>query len=123
LEKVFVALNKKRPDGLYVLGAGPVMRANQKRIVDFALKSRLPAMYAIKEPVEAGGLMYYGADEADSYRQVAWYIDKILTGRKPGDLPVQQPMRFEFVINLQTANKIGVTINTDVLARATKIIR
>jgi putative ABC transport system substrate-binding protein len=67
--------------------------------------------------------MSYGANEAESYRQVAWYIDKILTGRKPDDLPVQQPMRFEFVINQQTANKIGVTINTDVLARATKIIR
>jgi putative ABC transport system substrate-binding protein len=80
-------------------------------------------MYVNKEFVEAGGLMSYGADIADSYRQVAWYIDKILTGRKPDDLPVQQPMKFEFVINLQTAKKIGVTINTDVLARATKIIR
>jgi putative ABC transport system substrate-binding protein len=80
-------------------------------------------MYVDSPFVEAGGLMSYGADLTDSYRQVAWYIDKILTGRKPADLPVQQPMRFEFVINLQTAKKIGVTINTDVLARATKIIR
>ena len=76
-----------------------------------------------REFVEAGGLMYYGADLADSYRLVAWYVDKILKGAKPADLPVQQPMRFEFVINLQTAKQIGVTINTDVLARATKIIR
>ena len=67
--------------------------------------------------------MYYGVDQADSYRQVAWYVDRILKGTQPADLPVQQPMRFEFVINLQTANKIGVTINTDVLARATKLIR
>ena len=98
------------------------MRGNRKRIVDFTLKSRLPSV-GFREFVDAGGLMYYGADVADSYRQVAWYIDKILTGRKPADLPVQQPMRFEFVINLQTAKKIGVTINPDVLARATKIIR
>lgn len=99
------------------------MNANRKRIADFALKSRLPSMHQGRDFVETGGLMYYGADPADSYRQVAWHVDKILTGRKPDDLPVQQPMRFEFVINLQTANKIGVTINTDVLARATKIIR
>jgi putative ABC transport system substrate-binding protein len=80
-------------------------------------------MYGRKSEVEAGGLMSYSADIEDSYRQVAWYVDKILKGTKPADLPVQQPMRFEFVINLQTAKKIGVTINTDVLARATKIIR
>jgi len=121
-EKVFAALTKQRPGGLYMLG-GPLMYANRKRIVAIALKSRLPSMYNDKEYVEAGGLMSYGADVADSYRQIAWYIDKILTGRRPDDLPVQQPMRFEFVINQQTANKIGVTINTDVLARATKIIR
>jgi putative ABC transport system substrate-binding protein len=123
LEKVFAALNKRRPDGLYVLSGGPLMRANQKRIVDFALKSRLPSMFQRPEFVEAGGLMYYGVDIAESYRQVAWYVDRILRGTKPEDLPVQQPMRFEFMINLQTAKQIGVTINTDVLARATKIIR
>jgi len=91
--------------------------------VGFALKSRLPSMHAYKEAVDAGGFMYYGADIGDSYRQVAWYIDKILKGAKPADLPVQQPMKFEFVINLQTAKQIGVTIPPDVLARATKIIR
>ncbi|MBI2181751.1 MAG: ABC transporter substrate-binding protein, partial [Deltaproteobacteria bacterium] len=122
-DRVFTALNKKRPDGLYMISGGPLMRANQKRIVDFALKSRLPSMFQRPEFVEAGGLMYYGVDIAESYRQVAWYVDRILTGTKPEFLPVQQPMRFEFVVNLQTAKKIGVTINTDVLARATKIIR
>ncbi|MBM2804981.1 MAG: hypothetical protein HW419_2874, partial [Deltaproteobacteria bacterium] len=101
-------LNKQRPSGLYMVG-GPLMIANQKRIVALALKSRLPSMYDDKEYVEAGGLMSYGADLADSYRQVAWYVDRILKGSKPADLPVQQPMRFEFVINLQTAKKIGVT--------------
>ena len=121
-DRVFAAMAKQRPDGLYVLQS-PLMSTNRKRIIDFTLKSRLPATFYNKVAVEAGGLMYYGADISDSYRQAAWYIDKILTGRKPEDLPVQQPMRFEFVVNLQTAKKISVTINTDVLARATKIIR
>jgi putative ABC transport system substrate-binding protein len=122
LEKVFAALKKQRADGLYVPG-GALLINNRQRIVDFALESRVPSMFNRKIDAEAGGLLYYGADVADSYRQVAWYVDKILKGTKPADLPVQQPMRFEFVVNLQTAQKIGVTINTDVLARATKIIR
>ena len=79
-------------------------------------------MYISGEAVEAGGLMSYGADEADSYRQIAWYIDKILKGTKPEDLPVQQPMRFEFVINRKTAKHIGLTIDPNVLARATRLI-
>jgi putative ABC transport system substrate-binding protein len=121
-EKVFAAMSKQRPDGLYVL-TGRLFIANEKRIANFALKTRLPSMYGSKLQVEAGGLMSYAADIEDSYRQIAWYVDRILKGTKPAELPVQQPMRFEFVVNLQTANKIGVTINTDVLARATKIIR
>ena len=108
-EKVFAALNKQRPDGLYVL-AGPVMSANGKRIVGFALKSRLPSMYNNRESVDAGGLMSYGADLADSYRRVAYYVDRILKGAKPADLPVERPMKFELVINLQTAKQIGITI-------------
>jgi putative ABC transport system substrate-binding protein len=122
-EKVFATVGKQRPDGIFVQGGGGLFDANGKRTADFALKSRLPTMFNRKSEVEAGGLMSYAADVDEQYRQIAWYIDKILTGRKPDDLPVQQPMRFEFVVNLQTANKIGVTINTDVLARATKIIR
>jgi putative ABC transport system substrate-binding protein len=121
-EKVFAALSKERPDGLYVL-AGPLVRANGKRIADFALKSRLPSMYAIRESVDAGGLMYYGADVADSYRRVAYYVDRILKGAKPADLPVEQPTKFEFVINLKTAKQIGLTIPPNVLARADKVIR
>ena len=108
-EKVFAALNKERPDGLYVTG-GPLMRANQKRIVGFALKSRLPSMYTSRESVDAGGLMSYGADLADSYRRVAYYVDRILKGAKPADLPVEQPTKFELVINLKTAKQIGLTI-------------
>ena len=121
-EKVFAALNKQRPDGLYV-PAGPLMRTNQKRIADFALKSRLPSMYSNREAVDAGGLMSYGADLADSYRRVAYYVDRILKGAKPADLPVEQPTKFELVINLKTAKQIGLTIPPEVLARATKLIK
>jgi putative ABC transport system substrate-binding protein len=122
-EQVFAGLTKERPDGLYVPGAGGVIRPNVKRIVGFALKSRLPSTYDNREGVEAGGLMYYGADEADSYRRVAYYVDRILRGAKPADLPVEQPMKFEFVINLQTAKQIGLTIPPEVLARATRLIK
>jgi putative ABC transport system substrate-binding protein len=123
LEKVFAALNKERPDGLYVPASGPLMRANQKRIVAFALKSRLPSVHSYREAVDAGGLMYYGADQADSYRRVATYVDKILKGAKPGDLPIEQPTKFELVINLKTAKQIGLTIPPNVLARADRVIR
>ena len=121
-EKVFAALSKQRPDGLYV-GLGALLRANQKRIVGFALKSRLPSVYQSKESVDAGGLMSYGADLADSYRRVAIYVDKILKGANPADLPVEQPKKFEFVINLKTAKQIGLTIPPNVLARADKVIK
>jgi putative ABC transport system substrate-binding protein len=121
-DRVFAALNKQRPDGLYVAG-GVLMSDNQKRIVGFALKNRLPSMYIGREFVEAGGLMSYGADIADSYRRVAYYVDRILKGAKPADLPVEQPTKFELVINLKTAKQIGVTIAPEVLARATKLFR
>ena len=116
-------IGKQRPDGLYVPGAGPLMNANRKRIVGFALKSRLPSVYSNREAVDAGGLMYYGADQTESYRRVAYYVDRILKGAKPADLPVEQPTKFEFVINLKTAKQIGVTIAPEVLARANKLIR
>jgi putative ABC transport system substrate-binding protein len=122
-EKVFAALNKQRPDGLYSFGAGGVMRPNQKRIVGFALKSLLPSMYNSREAVEAGGLMSYRADEADSYRRVAYFVDRILKGAKPADLPVEQPTKFEFIINLKTAKQIGLTIPPEVRARANKLIK
>jgi putative tryptophan/tyrosine transport system substrate-binding protein len=121
-EKVFSALNKERPDGLYVTG-GPLMLANGKRIASLALKSRLPSTYGRKEPVEAGGLMSYGADLADSNRRVAYFVDRILKGAKPADLPVEQPTKFELVINLKTAKQIGVTIPPELLARANRLIK
>jgi putative ABC transport system substrate-binding protein len=121
-ERVFAALNKERPDGLYV-SLGPLMLANGKRIAGFALKSRLPSIYVRREFVDAGGLMSYGADLADSYKRVAYFVDRILKGAKPADLPVEQPTKFEFVINLKTAKEIGVTIPPNVLARASKLIK
>ena len=122
-DSVFATLNKQRPDGLYVTTAGPPMRGNQKRIVSFALKSRLPSVYENREAVDSGGLMYYGADLADSYRRVAYFVDRILKGAKPADLPVEQPTKFEFVINLKTAKQIGVTIPQSMLYRADKVIK
>ena len=121
-EKVFAAMRKQRPDGLYV-STGALLNSNQKRIVGFALKGRLPSVYGRREYVAEGGLMYYGADSAESYRQVAWYIDKILKGTRPADLPVQQPMGFEFVINKKTADQIGLTIPQWTLMKATKVIQ
>jgi putative tryptophan/tyrosine transport system substrate-binding protein len=121
-EGVIAALNKERPEGLYA-SSSLVITANGKRIADFALKSRLPSMYASKEAVDAGGLIYYGADLADSYRRVAYYVDRILKGAKPADLPVEQPTKFELVINLRTAKQIGVTIPQSVLYRADRVIK
>ena len=99
------------------------MLAIEKQTVGFALKSRLPSVYGRREAVDAGGLVYYGADEADSYRRVAYYVDRILKGAKPGDLPVEQPTKFELVINLKTAKQIGVTIPQSMLYRADKLIK
>jgi putative ABC transport system substrate-binding protein len=121
-DRVFAALSKQRPDGLYVPG-GPLTNANRKRIVGFALKSRLPSVSGNRAAVDAGGLIYYGADLADSYRRVAYFVDRILKGAKPADLPVEQPTKFEFVINLKTAKQIGLTIPPEVLARANRLIK
>jgi putative tryptophan/tyrosine transport system substrate-binding protein len=121
-ERVFAALNKERPDGLYVLTSA-LMGANRNRIVDFTLKSRLPSMWGNREFVDAGGLMSYDADLADSYRRVAYYVDRILKGAKPAELPVEQPTKFELVINLKTAKQIGVTIPQSLLYRADKVVK
>jgi putative tryptophan/tyrosine transport system substrate-binding protein len=122
-EKVFAAINKQRPDGLYVILAGGVMRPNLKRTVGFALKSKLPSMYSSREAVDVGGLMSYGLVFADSYRRVAYYVDRILKGAKPADLPVEQPTKFELVINLKTAKQIGLIIPQSMLYRADKVIK
>ena len=121
-DTTFAALSKQRPDGLYVAGS-PLINANQKRIADFALKSRLPSVYGDPGGIEAGALMYYGADQTESYRRVAYYVDRILKGAKPADLPVEQPTKFELVINLKTAKQIGLTIPQSMLYRADKVIK
>jgi len=122
-ERVFAALKKDRSGGLFYQAARRLMRDNEKRTAGLALEHRLPSAFSNKTAVEAGGLMSYSADESDIYRRLAIYVDKILKGAKPADLPVEQPTKFEFVINLKTAKQIGVTLPPDVLARATKIIR
>src|SRR5262249_37212610 len=96
---------------------------NLKRIVEFAAKNRLPAMYAFTEAVDAGGLMLYAPNYADQFRRAATYVDKILKGTKPADLPVEQPTKFEFIINLKAAKQIGLTIPPTVLARADRVIK
>jgi len=120
--RVFAALNKERPDGLYVPGSA-LMNTNQKRIVGFALTNRLPSVFTSKDAVDAGGLFYYGADRAENYRRVAYFVDRILKGTKPADLPVERPMKFEFVINLKTAKQIGITIPQWTLMKADKVIQ
>jgi putative ABC transport system substrate-binding protein len=122
LDRVFAALNKERPDGLYVT-TSPLITASRKRIVGLALKSRLPAVYSNREFINVGGLMSYDADVSDGYRRVANYVDKILKGTKPADLPVEQPTKFELIINLKAAKQIGLTIPANMLARADRVIR
>jgi putative ABC transport system substrate-binding protein len=121
-ERVFAALRQERPDGLYVTG-GPLIRANEKRIMDFAVKSGLPAVYDGRESVEAGGLMSYTVDRVDQYRRVASYVDKILKGTKPADLPVEQPTKFELVLNLKTAKALGITFPPTLLVLADEVIQ
>ena len=99
------------------------MNTHGKRIAGFALEHRLPSIYSRREFVDAGGLMSYGTDLDHSYRRVAYYIDRILKGAQPAGLPVEQPTKFELIINLKTAKQIGLTIPPNVLARADKIIK
>jgi putative ABC transport system substrate-binding protein len=120
--KVFDQYDSQNSDGLYV-SPGALMNTNQKRVVAFASKNRLPAIYGRKEYVDNGGLMYYGADLINSYRRIAYFVDRILKGAKPADLPVEQASRFELVINLKAAKQIGLTIPPNVLARADRVIR
>ena len=122
LESAFQTAKQKQV-GAIMMTTGNRFFAERKRIVELAVKHRLPAIYPQKEFVEAGGLMSYGADYDDLYRRAAVYVDKILKGAKPADLPVQQATKFEFVINLKAAKQIGLTIPPNVLARANKVIK
>ena len=115
-------MSKQNVNGLLVFPEG-VTFANRSGIVDFAAKHRLPSMHGWKEFVEAGGLMSYGPNRDESYKRIAVYVDKILKGAKPADLPVELPKKFELVINLKTAKQVGLTIPPHVLARAEKVIK
>ena len=122
LESAFQTAKQKQVDAIMTIATRP-FSAERKRIVELAGKYRLPAIYPTKEFVDDGGLMSYGADFDDLYRRAAVYVDKILKGAKPADLPVQQATKFEFVINLKAAKQIGLTIPPEVLARANKMIQ
>ena len=120
LESAFQVAKVKQVNAVMTIGT---TFAERKRIVELAVKYRLPAIYPQKEFIDEGGLMFYGADFADLYRRAAGYVDKILKGAKPADLPVQQATKFEFVINLKAAKQIGLTIPNRVLERANKVIK
>jgi putative tryptophan/tyrosine transport system substrate-binding protein len=122
IETAFRAASKGHVDGLLVL-SGPILNSHRTQVLDLAMQSRLPAIYNFPEFVEAGGLMTYGVSTSDLFRRSATYVDKILKGRKPADLPVEQPTKFELVINLKTAKQIGLTIPPSVLARADRVIK
>jgi len=122
IESAFDAAKKQRADALVQIQAA-FLEPYQQRIIDLAAKYRMPAMYNDRDNVEAGGLISYGPDRADMNRRVAAIVDKILKGRKPADIPVEQPMKFELVINLKTAKQIDLTIPPNVLARADKVIK
>jgi putative tryptophan/tyrosine transport system substrate-binding protein len=122
IETAFRAASKGHAEGVLVLSAS-VFVSRRTQVLDLAQKSRLPAIYYRPEFVEAGGLMSYGVNDTDLYRRAATYVDKILKGAKPSDLPVEQPIKFEFVINLKAAKQIGLTIPPNVLARADKVIK
>jgi putative ABC transport system substrate-binding protein len=122
IESAFQAAAKGHADALHVLG-NPILNAHRKQIVELAAKHRMLATYARPEYVEAGGLMYYGTSYNDLFRRAAGYVDKILKGAKPGDLPVEQPTKFELIMNLKAAKQISLTIPPNVLARADKVIR
>jgi putative tryptophan/tyrosine transport system substrate-binding protein len=122
IETAFGEASKGRADAVLALSS-LVLNSQRKQIADLAIKSRLPAIYYAPEWVEDGGLMSYGVSFTDLYRRAATYVDKILKGAKPADIPVEQPKKFEFIINLKAAKQIGLTIPPNVLARADKVIR
>ena len=119
---VFAKISQNRPDALFI-AADRLIAPHTKKILEFAIKNKIPVMFDSGESVEAGALMSYGPNRAEVVRRAATFVDKILKGRKPADLPVEQPMRFEFVINLKTAKEIGLTIPPNLLVRADRVIR
>jgi putative ABC transport system substrate-binding protein len=121
-EGAFAAMTRERAGAFLVL-PHPFIYAHARRIVELAAKSQLPAVYPYREFVEAGGLMAYGTNAPDMFRRAATYVDKILKGAKPADLPVEQPTKFELIINLKTAKALGLTIPQSILVRADEVIQ
>ena len=122
IDAAFAAMARERAEALLVLG-DPMFSAHLERIVDMAAKHRLPGIFFSREFAEAGGLLSYSPNLADRYRRLATYVAKILKGAKPGDLPIEQPTKFEFVINLKTAKALGLTIPPSLLLRADEVIQ
>ena len=122
VDRAFTAIIEQRAQALVVQGPNPVLFSNRKQIVSFAQKNRLPVMYPSREYVDAGGLMSYGARTTDLFRRAATYVDKILKGAKPADLPVEQPTQFALVINAKTAKELGLSIPQTLLQRADQVI-
>ncbi len=122
LEHFLSAISRERPDALLVASSGLIIR-HRARIIEFTAKRRLPTIYTRSRFVKSGGLMSYGANLPDLFRRTATYVDKILNGAKPADLPVERPTKFDFVINLKTAKQLGITISPEVLYQATKVIK
>jgi len=123
IDRAFKAMIKERADALTMFPGHPALFVNRKKIVELAANHRLPAMYSLHEFVDDGGLMFYGPDLLVGYRRAADYVDKILKGAKPAELPIEQPMKFELIINLKAAKQIGLTIPPNVLVRADKVIK
>jgi len=123
IEIAFRAASKGRAEAVLMMASAAIARVHRTEIFELAGKSRLPVIYDAGHYVEAGGLMTYGVNQTDLDRRAATYVDKILKGRKPADLPVEQPIKFEFIVNLKAAKQIGLTISPNVLARADKVIR
>jgi putative ABC transport system substrate-binding protein len=123
LDRAFSTITEQRAQAVVVPAPNPVLFANRGRVVSFAQRNRLRSMYAIREYVDAGGLMSYGPSLQDSFRRAATYVDKILKGTKPADLPVEQPMRFELVLNMKTAKALGITFPPTIMVRAEHVIQ
>jgi putative ABC transport system substrate-binding protein len=123
IETAFQAAVRERADGALWFVTGSIGNPHRKKIADLAVSSRLPVIYNLRDHMEAGGLMFYGVNVVDLDRRAATYVDKILKGRKPADLPVEQPTKFEFIVNLKTAKEMGLTIPPNVLVRADKVIK
>jgi putative ABC transport system substrate-binding protein len=122
IDGALAAMTQQRPDALYII-TDVLIEAHMKRIVDFAANNQIPTMFAFRGPVAAGGLMAYGVSTTDQHQRAAYYVDRILKGAKPADLPVEQPMRFALIINLKTAKALGITIPPTLLFQADEVIK